>query len=272
MVALLIFISFCLTSTAHAEDLVLCGAAPAVCKCPSKKETAVPTKFRFDKLKVISCRPLITELTQTLNNTRAGLTTTTCIDPSPDTLYDQIVATFPVGCGHVWHKFNKEAFHETVATYVSDEKVLCDPKKYHSMCTSAVFLAFVKSLKNLRAKDLVTQAQFDSWSLVGGSAWIYLNAMARPDLLFELLKLGEGKTLRKDELPNAEWPKEGDFLQIWREDESGHATIFAGYLKDAKGKAKGICYWSSNEKTNGYGRRCEPLSVVNRLIVGRQYP
>ena len=271
MVTLRLLLSLAFFSTAHAEDFTLCAPSPAVCRCSSKKESAVPIKFRYGTAKIIACRPLISQITETLANP-IHASAPTCVDPSPDTLFDLVSKSIPNGCGHKWENFNKQAFQELITRYVEDGTVLCDPAKYPSMCTSAVFLAFVKSLKDRRAKDLITQEQFNSWALVGGPAWIYLNSMARPDLLFETLKLGTGKTLRRNELPDSDWPREGDFLQIWREDQSGHATIFAGYLKDTKGVTKGICYWSSNQMTKGYGKRCESLSVVNRIIVGRFDP
>jgi hypothetical protein len=137
------------------------------------------------------------------------------------------------------------------------------------MCTSAAFLAFLSELRRLKVLGLITEEKIQELSDLRGPAWKYINDQARPDLLLQELGLGEGKTIRKAEFPVEGWPREGDLMQMWREDNSGHAVVFGGYLKDSKGSIQGICYWSANLSTNGYGKLCEPIEVMNRIIVAR---
>lgn len=262
----LFLITALLSFSAFAEELFVCSTA-RVCDCPSRTETAFPTGISFDEKAVVDCRPLMKELSSVISSPID--VSATCFESAPNSLYDQMVK-FPKNCGYKWKGFNRAAFRETVIKFVKTDSVLCDVKKHHSMCTSATFLAFLKAAKNLKEKGLVTDQQIAEWSDIDdGPAWKYINEQARPDLLLEELKLGEGKILRKKEIPNKNWPREGDLLQFWREDSSGHSVVFSGYLKDSAGKTVAICYWSANDVTNGYGKRCEPLELVNRMIIGR---
>lgn len=60
-----------------------------------------------------------------------------------------------------------------------------------------------------------------------------------------LVSFGMGKKIApKDALP-------GDFVQIWRNDKSGHSVIFIAWVKDRSGKTIGIHYWSTQTSTNG---------------------
>lgn len=46
-------------------------------------------------------------------------------------------------------------------------------------------------------------------------------------------------------------PKPGDFMQIWRENGSGHSVIYLGH------NDKSVTYWSTQPSTNGIGTRTE---------------
>src|SRR5690606_23844587 len=45
----------------------------------------------------------------------------------------------------------------------------------------------------------------------------------------------------------------GDFVQLWRNDKSGHSVIFINWLRDASGQRVGLQYWSTQTSTNGIG-------------------
>lgn len=146
----------------------------------------------------------------------------------------------------------------------------CQP----SMCSSAIYFAFISALQHLRrlgrlpqsAETHLTQAAIPSPS------YGYFNDLARPDRLMTELGIGEGRVLNPAQLNRCAdigWPRRGDFVQIWRANGSGHSMVFDGLLYDERGNSIGICYWSSNLGTRGFGRQCEQLEGINRVIVGR---
>ncbi|MFL5814007.1 MAG: hypothetical protein ACJ763_10560 [Bdellovibrionia bacterium] len=186
-----------------------------------------------------------------------------------------LVSMFPTGCGYAWKDFNVRAYKKTVANFLKTDRITCGNRNEVN-CTSATFLVFLSALKKLREHGRVLTSQITEWSDLKGPAWKYLNDLARPDLLMTQLKdargkpLGTGKTLRNEEIQNTPgWPRPGDFVQFWRDDLSGHSVIFQGFLKDKSGQNIGVCYWSGNYSTNGYGYRCEKIEQIKTMIIGR---
>ncbi len=250
------------------EDFRIC-AAESECACPVT-QTPVPTRISVRNRRtqrVHACRPVVQIATIALESSPAQ--EVICDPVAPDTLFTRMANSFPPGCGYNLQNFNADGFRETIGQYLQNKEVLCNSQRNHSMCTSAAFLAFLSELRRLKDLGLITEEKIQELSDLRGIAWNYINHQARPDLLLTELGLGTGRTIRKNEFPVEGWPKEGDLLQIWREDQSGHSVVFGGYLKDSQGTIQGICYWSSNLSTNGYGRLCEPVEVVNRMIVAR---
>jgi len=58
----------------------------------------------------------------------------------------------------------------------------------------------------------------------------------------------------------------GDFVQLWRNDKSGHSVIFVNWLKDATGKRIGLQYWSTQISTNGIGFASESFGTAKKQI------
>lgn len=269
---LVLFLGINLFSVANAEELLSCANERA-CRCSSPGLTPVQETYGLDRSlnqsPVYVCRSLVPAVVEVLEN---GPAVEVDCPPETETLFDRINNSFPQGCGYVLRNFNARAFRETISHYLSTGEVLCGGL-HHSMCTSATFLAFLSEIKKRKDAGTITAEQLAEWSNISGPAWQLLNNQARPDLLMTELGvvLGEGATLRRSELPSNEWPKEGDIVQIWRtgRPRSGHSTIFSGYLKNANGEEVAMCFWSSNQGTNGYGRYCETLDQVEQVIVGR---
>lgn len=59
----------------------------------------------------------------------------------------------------------------------------------------------------------------------------------------------------------------GDFVQIWRNDKSGHSVMFVNWLRDATGKRVGLQYWSSQIATQGIGFNSESFGDEKKQIV-----
>jgi hypothetical protein len=201
------------------------------------------------------------------------------LQPSPrarfPNIYQQVTNTFPRGCGYRWRGFNLDAFRVTVARFINTGEVLCGGL-HHSMCTSAVFLAFLSEMRRRHLAGNLSRAQLLAYAQVPGEAYNLINGTheyPRPDRLVQRLGLGTGSTLRGNQISNPsnanQRLQEGDLLQFWRHDDSGHSVVFGGYQRDTAGRITGICYWSSNVATNGYGRQCESTSGIDRIIYGR---
>jgi hypothetical protein len=72
-------------------------------------------------------------------------------------------------------------------------------------------------------------------------------------------KLGKKVTNLEEALP-------GDFVQLWRNDKSGHSVMFVNWLRDASGKRIGLQYWSTQTSTNGIGFSSEAFGNAPKQI------
>lgn len=252
---------------AHAVNVVSCPGED--CNCPNADEILSGEAFQSGPISYTCIR--LAEMFRDFGSVNSQPTGCQDNPPgSPPTLYDLTVSTFPRGCGYRWQGFDEDAFRQTISRFMRTGEVLCGGN-HHSMCTSAVFLAFLGELRRRNQDGRISDAMLREQARFGSPAYNYINS-ARPDLLMIELGLGTTRTLYARELPDQSWPREGDIVQLWRHSGYGHSVIFAGYESDSNGTQTGMCYWSSSDTTNGYGRRCEPLSVIDRLIVGRFNP
>ncbi len=58
----------------------------------------------------------------------------------------------------------------------------------------------------------------------------------------------------------------GDFIQIWRQNKSGHSVIFVNWLRDAQEKRIGLQYWSTQPATGGIGFHSELFGSLPKQI------
>lgn len=58
----------------------------------------------------------------------------------------------------------------------------------------------------------------------------------------------------------------GDFVQIWRNDKSGHSVIFVNWLLNREGKRSGLQYWSTQPATKGIGFSSEIFGSAPKQI------
>lgn len=91
---------------------------------------------------------------------------------------------------------------------------------------------------------------------------------------YALEKLGIGKGV------NTADAREGDFLQLWRTNKSGHSVVFLEWVTEG-GKPIGVKYRSTQKLTNGIGDRVEYFAGTpskkglvdpQRLYFGRLKP
>lgn len=79
-----------------------------------------------------------------------------------------------------------------------------------------------------------------------------------PQDALEAFGVGIGITL-SEALP-------GDFVQLWRNDRSGHSVIFVNWLYDNTGQCSGLQYWSTQPGTNGIGFASESIGNFPKQI------
>jgi hypothetical protein len=200
------------------------------------------------------------------------------IPPPTPTIGESILgdlSLFPPKCGYQWQGFSISRFEANMKKLLSSEPPAVGCSGYPNMCVSASFLAFLLKLRRLKDAGLIGEDQLQKAASTASPQWVSWNMRTLPGEAISRLKdvhgkpLGVSKSLARTDLPQAEWPKPGDFVQLWRRNGSGHSFVFEGYLKDIQGRSIGLCYWTASKPTGGYGRMCEPLSVVQTLNIGR---
>lgn len=72
---------------------------------------------------------------------------------------------------------------------------------------------------------------------------------------FAVERLGIGKQVM------AEKARQGDFLQLWRKNKSGHSVVFLEWVKDGR-RPIGVKYRSTQMSTDGIGDRIEFFAGV----------
>lgn len=174
----------------------------------------------------------------------------------------------PPNCEYKWRGFHVPTFRRTLANFLENDVIDCT----HSMCTSASFLALAAHAKKLRDQGRIDEQAFEELTTFGGPAYQILNTAAEPNQLVERYGLGTGSVQYSSDGSigtNSDVPKDGDFIQMWRNNNSGHSAIFRGFVdSNGDGNNNLICYWSSQQSTNGYGTRCENISSMDRLLIG----
>jgi hypothetical protein len=178
--------------------------------------------------------------------------------------FNQIVleqlAKYPTDGTHTyWWPRSGESSYDGCTTdlYLDGEQVMTGEEKQRTFCCGLTLEVFLKSFNkldpNLRTKlkkesnlSPETWAQFQRLWFV-----LELNGPG-PSLALEEYNLG--KTITADEaLP-------GDFVQIWRTNNSGHSVIFIDWVTDADGNRTGIKYWSTQKSTQGIGENIEYIA------------
>jgi len=80
-----------------------------------------------------------------------------------------------------------------------------------------------------------------------------------PDDALSFLGLGKRIVDPEKALP-------GDFVQIWRNDKSGHSVIFISWIKNTGGQISGLQYWSTQIATHGIGFHSEQVGIGKHMI------
>lgn len=283
--------------SAQAEEdsrYFFCANPKQGCRCsasnPQKEDFRVSATEDFGEKKsfVFTCSNNLTSklsfLTSFLNDSTAMLSMKvecgipisgldfSAPTPSQKWIFNGVQA-FPENCGYKLYVKMAKIQKAAESIIEKGEHGKCQP----NMCTGANYLAFIYAMKRLHEEKKISDEQWAVFSDISNSeneVFLYLNTITNPKALVEHYGLGEGRILQKNELNDSAkegWPRAGDFVQIWRDDFSGHSVVFGGYLYDPSipDKVVGVCYWSANKGTKGYGNQCEPTAEITSLIAGR---
>lgn len=276
-----LFITSCsfLLVTVFANNSICLSTQSNSCSCP-RGQTAITERFAMpgsgNSANIVTCQQVISprdlmncvnNVTSAPDNCRNCSVSERCLsqaDGIPATVQTGFQA--PPNCEYRWRGFHVPTFRRTLANFLENDVIDCT----HSMCTSASFLALAAHAKKLRTARRISQATFEELTTFGGRAYQILNTAAEPNRLVERYGLGTGSIQRGRSIgSNGNVPKDGDFIQMWRNNGSGHSAIFRGFVdSNGDGNNNLICYWSSQQSTNGYGTRCENISSMDRLLIG----
>lgn len=155
-------------------------------------------------------------------------------------------------------------------------------KKY-SHCTGITLEVFYKAMQKRNSDYGISIDNFNNMSSSDFRDFMLLwyvamGAKSEGNLVTALEKYGIGK-----EIVDLEEVKAGDFLDISRENNTGHTVVFINWIRE-NNKIIGFKYWSSQDSTQGISYKEEYFNIKNSsgnkygnviiddLHIGRIYP
>jgi hypothetical protein len=135
-------------------------------------------------------------------------------------------------------------------------------KKY-SHCSGITFEVFFRAMQERNKKLGLSPNDFKgmsydqlydfvmNWYVADGNKQVQNVARA-------VEKYGIGKKITSWEAAKA-----GDFIDISRENNTGHTVVFINWLRDKQGRIIGFKYWSSQESTKGISYKEEYFNLRN---------
>ncbi len=73
------------------------------------------------------------------------------------------------------------------------------------------------------------------------------------------------------EITDLEEAQEGDFVQLWRWNGSGHNPLFVNWVRNGSGQITGVRYWATQSSTNGIGYNTESFGETSGINRARFY-
>lgn len=178
--------------------------------------------------------------------------------PAPNQSVVKALLEYPRDGSHdYWWPRKKEGpAYDGVTTDIllDGVRVLKGEPKGRTFCcglTLEVLLAVLPT----SAKSPVTTATADQFK----ELW-FCKKFQSPGPEDAMLAFGIGEKVAPDDaLP-------GDFVQIWRNNKSGHSVVFVDWALDEQGKRVGMHYWSTQEGTKGINFRVEPIGTGGKTM------
>lgn len=132
----------------------------------------------------------------------------------------------------------------------------------YSHCTGITFEVFFKAMQQRNKNIGISMDNFNgmtkdelhdfmlTWYVAKGSK-------SESNLTVAIEKYGLG-----NRITNLEDVRAGDFIDLSRENNTGHAVIFINWIR-SEGKIIGLKHWSSQGSTNGISYKEEYFNIVN---------
>jgi hypothetical protein len=178
----------------------------------------------------------------------------------------EVLRSYPTDGTHAYHWpksgswcGNTKDLHYRGALYAAG-----DPEKRAYCCglTFEVFLEAYRLWCEAEKREFVLPGIADHealtefrkrWFGVGGETTTMQQALVQARLGTAIAKLDDAEP--------------GDFVQLWRNNGSGHAVIFLGWERDPRTKViTALRYWSTQKSTNGIGERREAIGKGEKDI------
>ena len=140
---------------------------------------------------------------------------------------------------------------------VLGEKILLQKSAIGSHCSGFTFTVLFNTLK---AHGFHERMNFDQWKTFQQHWYGNTTIAAETQCLYALETCELGRKVALEEAQS------GDFVQFWRNNNTGHSVIFLAWVKDEKGKITAMKYRSSQKVTNGIGDRTEPVGKGEKDI------
>jgi len=144
----------------------------------------------------------------------------------------------------------------TTDVFYRGTKVMVGEPKARTYCCGLTLEVFYRVLGNIPSSRAVTEV-IPPEKLK--TLWFCTSIFA-PGPGDAMRAAGVGKAVNPDEA------MAGDFVQIWRNNRSGHSVIFVSWAYDQSGRRVGMHYWSTQEATDGIGFAVEAIGSSPAMI------
>lgn len=179
--------------------------------------------------------------------------------PEPNKSIVDLMLQYPENGRHDywWPRKGEGQFDgSTTDVLLNNQLVMKGEPKGRTFCcglTLEVFYRYINMKPALAAKVLEDPATFKS-------DWFCREIFSPgPQDALEATGLGKQVTDPDDALP-------GDFVQIWRNDKSGHSVMFVNWLWNGTGEIIGLQYWSTQTATEGIGFNSEIFGTSPKQV------
>lgn len=158
---------------------------------------------------------------------------------------------YPEQGGYVWSSTGcPEAL-------VRGNDTLLRKSKAGTYCSGFTFTVFFRVMNSIGAFDTLSiidlkSIQQDWYGNTGPSA--------ERQSVYVMEKWNLGAQIEMDQA------RPGDFVQFWRNNNTGHSALFLNWIRDGSGTITGLKYRSSQRPTNGIGERTEPIGDQSRAL------
>lgn len=152
-------------------------------------------------------------------------------------------------------------------------KSLITPPRKSSYCSGSTYAAFIETLNSIYPKGgkKLTAERLEALRMQepdGGRRedWVKFWGIWNADGFGCQYGLVQYGNMGIDIKPEDAMP--GDFANISWTSGNGHSVIFLGWYVNDKGE-KGVLYWSSQKRTNGYGDQFSLISDISNIKIAR---